>query len=229
MKIVAPFGSEMVSGSYGSMTFSHNKGGLYIRARSIPTNPKTPYQQAIRAKLTYAASLWRTLDAEAKADWNSWATSNPRKNSMGEDYYLSGAQAFSNINVLHQVVGESTVETPPVLGPPQPLASLSCAATEGSPNTCALTFTRTPLTDDEWLYIKACKVFSPGISYVANLLKLVMVEQVAASPLDVLAEVELRCGTLTEDEILHFSVSVLSPEMLLSEPLICSCVVTAGV
>ena len=29
------------SGSVGGLTFAHNRGGMYTRARSIPVNPKT--------------------------------------------------------------------------------------------------------------------------------------------------------------------------------------------
>ena len=36
------------SGSLSGVTYSHNRGGAYTRNRSIPVNPNTVQQQAVR-------------------------------------------------------------------------------------------------------------------------------------------------------------------------------------
>ncbi|KKM06452.1 hypothetical protein LCGC14_1743870, partial [marine sediment metagenome] len=36
------------SGSIGGLTASHNRGGMYFRARTIPTNPATSFQTVVR-------------------------------------------------------------------------------------------------------------------------------------------------------------------------------------
>ena len=47
VKVVLPEGQQR-SGSIGGATWSHNSSGAYIRARSIPVNPNTDRQNAVR-------------------------------------------------------------------------------------------------------------------------------------------------------------------------------------
>jgi len=43
MKFKSPILSQ-ASGSIAGITFSHNRGGMYVRARAVPTNPGSPQQ-----------------------------------------------------------------------------------------------------------------------------------------------------------------------------------------
>lgn len=82
------------SGSYGGMTVSHNKGGMYMRARAIPTNPNTVQQVSARTALANAASLWRTLSEAQRTSWASYAQNTPTVNALGQTTHLSGFQWF---------------------------------------------------------------------------------------------------------------------------------------
>jgi len=56
------------SGSLGNLTYSHNLGGQYIRARSIPVNPNTERQGQVRSFLANWASNWTNLLIQVQRD-----------------------------------------------------------------------------------------------------------------------------------------------------------------
>lgn len=88
------------SGSVGGATLSRNKGGMYLRTRSIPTNPNTPRQQAVRAILGQLASRWTNILTPAqRAAWNLYAQNVTVTNPLGEAIQLSGQQHFIRSNV----------------------------------------------------------------------------------------------------------------------------------
>src|SRR5438309_10637939 len=66
-----------MSGSIADNTFSHNKGGQYVRQRRVPTNPNSVKQQAARTILATLSAAWRTLSATNQQAWNNWAVVNP--------------------------------------------------------------------------------------------------------------------------------------------------------
>lgn len=108
------FKSEVLtqaSGSIGGVTYSHNKSGMYRRARSIPTNPNTGFQEQVRSGLTQAVTRWtEDLSPAQRASWNLYASNVPVLNPLGSSILLSGqnmyirtstvvAQANSKINI----------------------------------------------------------------------------------------------------------------------------------
>ena len=46
------------SGSIGASVYSHNRYGAYIRARSVPVNPNTDRQVAIRNAIRALTIAW---------------------------------------------------------------------------------------------------------------------------------------------------------------------------
>lgn len=82
------------TGSVGGSTFSHNRFGLYVRARRKPVNTNTSYQQTVRGHFSTASSQWRGLTAEQRAAWDAWAAATPVVNSLGQTVFLTGAQQY---------------------------------------------------------------------------------------------------------------------------------------
>lgn len=88
------------SGSIGGITYSRNRGGMYTRARAMPTNPNTPYQQAIRAAVALLTSRW--LDALTDLErlaWDDYALYTPLLNRLGEPHNVGGLAMFVRSNV----------------------------------------------------------------------------------------------------------------------------------
>ncbi len=69
MALIKPIHGEM-SGSIGGNTYAHNKGGQYVRQRTIPTQPNSQRQVAIRSYMSMAIDAWlNVLDANGRALW----------------------------------------------------------------------------------------------------------------------------------------------------------------
>lgn len=94
MKFLPTLGGSM-SGSLGGLTASHNKGGQYLRRRSVPTNPNTARQQAVRAAFGGLVQEWTTTLTEAEREaWRVYAANTPVTNLLGQSILLTGQQWF---------------------------------------------------------------------------------------------------------------------------------------
>lgn len=84
-----------MSGSLGGLTGSHNRGGMYLRARSIPTNPNTTRQQNARAAMTNAVNRWTSVLAVGNRNsWANYANNTPLIGPLGDAITLTGQQMY---------------------------------------------------------------------------------------------------------------------------------------
>ena len=88
------------SGSLASMVFSHNRGGQYIRQRSIPTNPNSEYQQIIRGLVSQLTSAWQSVLTEAqRLAWDTYAELVPLLDPLGGTRNVGGLGMYIRSNV----------------------------------------------------------------------------------------------------------------------------------
>lgn len=88
------------SGSLASMVFSHNRGGQYIRQRTIPTNPNTTKQQVIRGLVSQLTSYWNNvLTTAQRTAWDIYAEAVPLLDPLGEARNVGGLGMFIRGNV----------------------------------------------------------------------------------------------------------------------------------
>lgn len=105
------------SGSVGGTTYSHNRQGLYIKARRVPVNPNTPAQQAQRAAFASASSGWRALSAANRDTWRAYAAATPTKNALGQTTFLTGAQQWTaSQSMLTRLAQPNTTTAPATPG-----------------------------------------------------------------------------------------------------------------
>lgn len=103
-----------VSGSVGGLTYGHNRGGLYARSRTIPTDPNTTFQQPVRAALASIVNRWTNLiTAAERAAWDVYAANVPVLGALGDPLYLSGQQHYVRSNIPRQVQGLTLVDAAP--------------------------------------------------------------------------------------------------------------------
>ena len=94
------------SGSIAGVTYAHNRGGMYRRARSIPTNPNSAAQQTVRANFAMLSSEWGQILSQTQRDqWSSYAANNPTTNVFGDPLYLTGQQMFIRCNTVQMQAG----------------------------------------------------------------------------------------------------------------------------
>lgn len=143
------FTSALVSGASGSirgMTASHNRGGQYLRGRTIPTNPNSVFQQAVRNNLSVLQTRFlTTLTAAQRLAWNTYAQNTPVTDSLGNSIKLTANQWYVACNSLRLQSGIAVVDAgPTTFGLPTftlPVPTIAAAGT-----TVSVAFTNT----DAW-------------------------------------------------------------------------------
>lgn len=104
------------SGSIASLTFSHNRGGQYIRNRSIPTNPSTAQQQAVRNLVGTLTSRWQqTLTSAQRDAWNTYASNVPITDALGEPRNVGGLGMYVRSNTPRMQASIAVVDTAPII------------------------------------------------------------------------------------------------------------------
>jgi len=104
------------SGSLGGIVFSRNKGGAYVRARAIPTNPNTAQQVVVRQAVGNLANLWsNTLTAAQRAAWKNYADNVPVVNALGDSIILTGLNMYTRSNVPIIQAGLTRVDAAPTV------------------------------------------------------------------------------------------------------------------
>lgn len=102
------------SGSIGGLVFSHNKGGLYIRARTIPTNPGSPAQDVIRAAFGALVAAWVEVLTEAQREaWRYYAAGTPLLDPLGDVRTVTGMNMYLRCNTLRMAFGFPVQDTAP--------------------------------------------------------------------------------------------------------------------
>ena len=102
------------SGSINGMTFSHNRGGQYTRCRSVPTNPQTSFQSAIRDAMSCLVVDWNDTLTQAQRDaWDTYGDNVPVTNRIGNQTNLTGQNWFVGNNIPRVAQGESAIVAAP--------------------------------------------------------------------------------------------------------------------
>ncbi len=131
-------------GSIGGNTFSHNRGGDYVRRRVSPTNPNSTRQQTMRTILADLASAWSNqLSAAQQNAWNTWASQQAKEGPLGNSINLTGINGFVWCNCHVLDAGDALLVNPPTIVAPDPINTL--AVDVSAANTADVTFTATPL------------------------------------------------------------------------------------
>lgn len=143
MAIIQPILGTL-RGSIGDNTFSHNRGGDYVRRRVAPTNPNSTRQQTMRTYLGTLAALWgSTLTPAERAQWNVWAGQQAKEGPLGNSINLTGINGYVWTNCHLLDAGDTRIDAPPIVVAPTGLLTLSVDVS--ALNTADITFTATPL------------------------------------------------------------------------------------
>lgn len=103
-----------MSGSVGGMTGSHNRGGLYLRARSIPVNTNTSFQQTVRNLMSQLTSRWvNTLTEAQRLAWQAYAELTPIVDTLGEARTIPPLAMFVRSNVARAQAGQTIIDDGP--------------------------------------------------------------------------------------------------------------------
>lgn len=102
------------SGSLRGIVASHNAGGTYFRGRTIPVNPQSAQQIAVRNAMSNISQAWdNVLTAIQRNAWNTYAFNTPTTDSQGQSIKLSGINWYNACNIPRIQVGLTRVDAAP--------------------------------------------------------------------------------------------------------------------
>lgn len=211
------------SGSQASTTASRNRFGQYNRNRSIPVNPNSSAQAAVRARMSANAAAWRSLTDAQRAGWSSLGAAMSRRDSLGQAYTLTGFQAYCSVNNNLDLTGAATVSAAPAIVSPSALLTATVTTTGG---VLSIAFTPTPLPAATKALLFASPQRSAGRSFENDLRYIMQTAAAGVSPINALAAYTAKFGAPVVGSKIFFSL-ITSSGGFTSGPLLFSTVVIA--
>jgi len=105
-----------IRGKMGGNVYSKNRFGAYMRKNTVPVNPRTALQNAVRAAFSQLSVRWsQTLTALQRTGWNSYGANVAVKNRLGEDVFLTGVNHYQRSNVILAQIGEAYIDAAPAI------------------------------------------------------------------------------------------------------------------
>jgi hypothetical protein len=190
----------VASGSVGAVTYSHNRGGAYIRSLAIPTNPNTAAQTLTRNRLSGLSQGWKLITPGQRSAWGALATSLPQVNALGDTFTLSGQQLYIGYNQFRLYAGLTIQSDAPALDA-APIITPGTLTVTGSatPGSRVMSLTYGPvIAAGQSLRVYATPPCSAGIQYFKQsqyrLIKVYAYPQ--TSPINLLNDYQNIYGTL---------------------------------
>jgi hypothetical protein len=107
---------SQASGSIAGIVYSHNAGGMYTRARTVPTDPSTARQVAIRGYVAAASNIWiNGLTATQRSNWAAYAANVPLLGPLGDPRNVSGLNMYTRQVVARLQAGKAPVADAPTV------------------------------------------------------------------------------------------------------------------
>lgn len=103
------------SGSIGGTTFSHNRGGLYTRARRVPVNPQSAFQNVIRNGLSSLQASFAALSSTNRDSWYVMAENMTFPDALGLQIKYSGQNCYIMCNNYRVQAGLSVIAPAPTI------------------------------------------------------------------------------------------------------------------
>lgn len=92
-------GSQM-SGAVGGIVASRNRSGPYFRARAIPSNPNTEFQQEVRSAMSQLSARWSgVLTPDERSAWDAYSLNVPLTNRVGDPVNVGGLGMYQRCNI----------------------------------------------------------------------------------------------------------------------------------
>jgi len=174
------------SGSIGGCVYSRNRSGPYIRNRSIPVNPGSDFQSAIRGAFATLVARWtEILTAQQRDSWDSYAIAVPVTDALGRSITLTGQNHYIRSNTARIEFGYAPIDDGPTVYDLGSFTNPSIVA-DSSAVTIAVTFDNTDAWADEdnaAMFIYAGRPFSASRNFFKGPYRaMVPIEGVTGTP-----------------------------------------------
>ncbi len=158
-----------MSGSVGGLTFSHNRGGAYVRNRAIPTQPDTGQQAVIKGAFGSLSTAWSAvLTTIQRTAWELYATNTPLTDKLGQPFIPTGLNMYIRGNTSLLQAEFARVDNGPVTFGLPNVGIVAAASMSTATEIASITFDDTDLwvdDDDGYLFIYASRPQKPSIGF----------------------------------------------------------------
>lgn len=169
-----------LSGKAGNIVASRNSGGLYVKPRRIPRNPRSSSQMSTRGILSANSKSWESLTQEQREAWNAAAlTYQSSSKNFGESAKLSGINAYVKFNNNLGMIGEALITEPPKLPefPAFAIQSVEFIKEPEQGDKLQLTLSGTKIGVNFIIVCRATAPFSQGRESMASGLRIISMEK----------------------------------------------------
>jgi hypothetical protein len=195
-------------GHIDGIVYTRNRYGAYASNRVAPVNPNTVRQQTIRENFVSLTTGWRDLTESQRTAWALLGSQMIRTDSLGNDYTLTGQQAYMSVNGVRLNQQQSVVDDAPILDTIPAITSASIVVT-ASGNAFTLTWTGTGFGASNGFDVWATPPLSAGKSFFRpSDYRWILFDDNPSSPINMLAAYEAKYGTLVAGDV-GAKVSVL--------------------
>jgi hypothetical protein len=209
------------SGKLKGIVASHNAGGQYFRGLTIPVNPNSSRQIAVRDAMSLLATAWgSTLTTAQRTAWQTYASGVTWLNSLGDAIKVSGMNAYQSCNIPRLQASVARVDAAPTIFERAtltvPVATITAAST-----TLSLAFTNTDAWANEvggYLLVYAGPPLNPTINFFNGPFKFVGKVTGAASPPSSPASLTLPLPAGPTGSKMYFQVRASRADGRLSPP-----------
>lgn len=154
-------------GKVGGAVYSKNKGGAYRKRRTVPSNPQTAAQIAVRGKISTLSQAWKTLTSEQQAAWQAATPQFQYVNNLGQ---LQSYTAQALFMALNSSIRAANPSASLLSSPPAPASitnvvpsTLEANVTAGVMEVFSIAFAPT-VPAGHAVIVQATRAMSPGVT-----------------------------------------------------------------
>lgn len=183
-----------LKGSIAHNTYQQGRYGAIVRKKGKAINRNTAAQATVRAFFSTLTKAWKSLTDNQRAGWRGASVSFPKKDSLAQTIFLTGAQLYISANRYLQAIGQSTISAFPGISTQTPVLTWSVDPDVSDASQVA-TYTPAIPATASWI-LQATRPLSAGKFSSSQDYKQIGVYNTAdASPLDFTAAYEAVFGT----------------------------------
>lgn len=158
-----------IRGRLGSLVFSSNNTGGYVKEFVPPVNKRTGKTSGARSAFSTASQIWSRLPNSVKEEWYAYSKNieQVRYNWFGDPYFLSSRASFISYWLIASRSQEVPSLAPPAGPKPSPITSANAlfSTAGGAFSSFFEVISPVPLSFD-WIHLKvllwsSISVFSP--------------------------------------------------------------------
>lgn len=221
VKVIFGNAVQDARGKLNGNVYSKNRAGSYVRTKVTPVNRRTSYQTAVRAAFTSNTKGWgNTLTNAQRLAWIDFASQNPFTNIFGEKRFLTGHQAYTQINGALMNIGASPISDPPTDTSTGTAGALTLAAAVAAGGSMTLTTNESGLPVGASINVYATNQLSPGINFVKSQLRYIGNFAAAGSPYNIKADWTAKYGVFptVAGKKVFVAVQIINADGVLSTP-----------